>query len=85
MGVAPGGQVVNPRFGPCDEEPLKNRMRRAVASLGRAEVEDIIRTEGKIEVTCEFCNQVGAISGYVHIDISPLVRLRSLTLPLFPR
>lgn len=46
---------LTPRFGPCDESDLRHRMKRAVAALGRAELEDIIREEGKIEVECEFC------------------------------
>lgn len=33
-------------------------MIRAVASLGEEEVRDIMATEGKIEVCCEFCNEV---------------------------
>ncbi len=30
-------------------------MKRAVALLGEADVRDLIETEGKIEVRCEFC------------------------------
>lgn len=33
------------------------RMIRAVASLGEAEVRDIQKEHGKIEVTCDFCNE----------------------------
>lgn len=36
---------------------MQNRMKRAVAALGRAEVDDIIAQEGKIEVCCQFCNE----------------------------
>jgi molecular chaperone Hsp33 len=32
-------------------------MKRAVASLGPKEVRAIIEEQGKIEVTCEFCNE----------------------------
>lgn len=42
---------LTPRFGPCDVSDLRHRMKRAVAALGRAEVEEIIREEGKIEVS----------------------------------
>ena len=28
---------------------------KALASMGRAEIEDIIEEQGKVEVTCEFC------------------------------
>ncbi len=38
------------RYGPCEEDALKGRMIRAVASLGKAEVADIIKQEGKLEV-----------------------------------
>lgn len=31
-------------------------MKKAVAALGEEEVERIVREEGKIEVTCQFCN-----------------------------
>lgn len=32
-------------------------MKRAVALLGPEEVENIMAKEGKIEVTCEFCQE----------------------------
>ena len=38
------------RYGPCEPESLKERMKRAVALLGAAEVADIMQKEGKIEV-----------------------------------
>ncbi|CAG9464774.1 unnamed protein product [Pedinophyceae sp. YPF-701] len=44
-----------PQYGPCDEEDLKVRMKRAVATLGRKEVRSIIEEEGFLELTCEFC------------------------------
>ena len=55
---------LTPRFGPCDVADLRHRMKRAVAALGRAEVEEIIREEGKIEVCAQhvcpgtFCREV---------------------------
>mmetsp|Transcript_14448 Transcript_14448/g.31295 ORF Transcript_14448/g.31295 Transcript_14448/m.31295 type:complete len:333 (+) Transcript_14448:52-1050(+) len=57
LGSSPHSQTMVPRYGPCEPEALKKRMMRAVASLGEAEVRDIMRTEGKIEVSCEFCNE----------------------------
>ena len=44
-----------PKYGPCDGEELRGRMMRALASMGKAEIEDIIEEQGKVEVTCEFC------------------------------
>lgn len=38
----------------CSMEKIK----RALISLGRDELEDIIRTEGKAELTCQFCPEV---------------------------
>ena len=38
------------RYGPCDPEELQNRMMRAVAALGEAEVRSILEEQGKIEV-----------------------------------
>ena len=38
------------RYGPCEAESLKERMKRAVALLGQEEVQGIIEQEGKIEV-----------------------------------
>lgn len=55
LGTAPGSSTITPRFGPCEGQGLKERMMRAVAMLGEAEVSDIQAQEGKIEVTCEFC------------------------------
>lgn len=45
------------RYGPCESSSLKVRMKRAVAALGPAEVQKILEQEGKIEVTCEFCQE----------------------------
>ena len=48
-----------PQYGPCDPEELRGRMMRALASMGREEIESIIEEQGQVEVTCEFCkNQV---------------------------
>ena len=38
------------RYGPCEQQSLKERMKRAVALLGEQEVHSIMRQEGKIEV-----------------------------------
>jgi Hsp33 protein len=40
-------------FGPCGQESLEGRMKRAVAALGAEEVASIVAQEGKVEVTCE--------------------------------
>ena len=45
------------RYGPCEAADLQHRMKRAVALLGPQEVKTILETEGKIEVTCEFCKE----------------------------
>lgn len=44
-------------YGPCEAEALKDRMLRAVASLGAAEVRSIVEEQGHVEVTCELCNE----------------------------
>lgn len=33
------------------------RMRRAIISLGKKEIEDIIREQGEAEIVCQFCNK----------------------------
>lgn len=38
------------RYGPCEAAALQERMKRAVALLGKAEVEAILEKEGRIEV-----------------------------------
>lgn len=43
---------------PCSLE----RVMRAIASLGEAEIQDMIETEGKAEVTCHFCNEQYQVS-----------------------
>lgn len=45
------------RYGPCEAGELKDRMLRAVASLGQAEVRSILEEQGQVEVTCELCNE----------------------------
>ena len=48
---------ITPEYGPCDPVELRERMLRAVASLGKAEVDRIIAEDGKIEIKCEFCQE----------------------------
>ncbi len=43
------------RYGPCEAESLKERMKRAVALLGEKEVQNIMEQEGKIEVSSLLC------------------------------
>lgn len=57
LGASDEKSSLVPQYGPCEPESLKPRMIRAVASLGADEVKDIMLTEGKIEVCCEFCNE----------------------------
>ncbi|PNH05677.1 chaperonin [Tetrabaena socialis] len=57
LGVLPEDVAITPTYGPCDEAELKKRMVRAVAALGKKEVADIIKQEGKLEVTCDLCQQ----------------------------
>lgn len=38
------------RYGPCEAGALQERMKRAVALLGEAEVKAILEKEGRIEV-----------------------------------
>ena len=52
------------RFGPCEPESLKERMKRAVALLGKDEVNEIVRSEGKIEVQPVFCR--ASLHEFVH-------------------
>jgi molecular chaperone Hsp33 len=53
IGVADQGFSIKPQYGPCEAQELRDRMASAVAALGEAEVQDILREQGKIEVTCE--------------------------------
>lgn len=57
LGTGGEGFSLTPRYGPCEPEDLKGRMASAVAALGEDEVRDIIKEQGMIEVTCEFCKQ----------------------------
>ena len=50
-----GATRAAPKYGRGDGEELRGRMMRALASMGKAEIEDIIEEQGKVEVTCEFC------------------------------
>lgn len=43
----------------CDEKSI----RRALVSVGREELEDILEKEGKAELTCYYCNKTYEISG----------------------
>ena len=45
-----------PLYGPCEASALKQRMKRAVASLGAQEVESILEEEGKIEARISYCS-----------------------------
>ena len=47
------------RYGPCEATALQERMKRAVALLGEAEVKAILEKEGRIEV-CASAPQVTA-------------------------
>eukprot|EP00793_Prasinoderma_coloniale_P004615 PRCOL_00000376-RA len=48
-------QSFEPRYGPCCEDDIKRRMRRAVATLPPQEVDEIFEDVGYLEVNCEFC------------------------------
>ncbi|KAK9862408.1 hypothetical protein WJX84_008073 [Apatococcus fuscideae] len=49
---------LKPKYGPCDRAELRERMKRVVALLGADEVDRILEQEGKIEVKCEFCQDL---------------------------
>lgn len=57
LGCAPMAEAVTPTYGPCDEESLQARMMKVLAALGRQEVQEIVKEQGKIEVTCDLCQQ----------------------------
>ncbi|CAK0779921.1 hypothetical protein CVIRNUC_004889 [Coccomyxa viridis] len=57
LGMSDASFSLQPRYGPCEAESLKGRMKRAVALLGEKEVQSIMEREGKIEVSCEFCRE----------------------------
>jgi len=48
-------QSTTPTYGPCDIDGIKKRMRRAISTLPAAELEEILREEGHVEMTCELC------------------------------
>ena len=50
IGVSEGSFSLEPRYGPCEAAALKERMKRAVALLGEAEVNKLLEEQGKIEV-----------------------------------
>lgn len=39
-----------------------DRIERAIASLGREEIKDIIEKQGKAEITCHFCNKTYTVT-----------------------
>ena len=53
--------TTKPLYGPCDPEELRERMKRAVASLGKQEVDKIFAEDGQIEVKCEFCKETSVL------------------------
>lgn len=57
MCLASAYRVHTHRYGPCEADELKDRMLRAVGSLGEKEVKSIIEEQGHVEVTCELCNE----------------------------
>ncbi|BBN10647.1 molecular chaperone Hsp33 [Marchantia polymorpha subsp. ruderalis] len=58
IGIGDYDDLPEPKFGPCTVEELKPRMVRAVASLGKQDVEEILAEQGHVEVKCEFCAEV---------------------------
>lgn len=64
IGVSPGAFHLKPKYGPCELDNLKVRMKRAVALLGKEDIENLIEEQnGVIEVTCEFCKDVVRFGG----------------------
>lgn len=64
IGVSPGAFHLKPKYGPCELDNLKLRMKRAVALLGKEDIENLIEEQnGVIEVTCEFCKDVVRFGG----------------------
>lgn len=62
IGAAPGpGFSLPPRYGPCEKEGLRQRMVRAAALLGEAEVKAALEANnGVMEMRCEFCQEAVA-------------------------
>mmetsp|Transcript_26973 Transcript_26973/g.88512 ORF Transcript_26973/g.88512 Transcript_26973/m.88512 type:complete len:97 (-) Transcript_26973:138-428(-) len=59
-GLSTGAGITSectPQYGPCEPEALKTRMQRAVASLGREEIENLLESGETVDVTCEFCKE----------------------------
>lgn len=50
-------QSTTPTYGPCELDGIKTRMRRAISTLPAAELEEILREEGQVEMTCEMCKE----------------------------
>lgn len=48
---------LTPKYGPCEVEDLRGRMKRAIAMLGQTEVQSILEEQGELEITCEFCKE----------------------------
>ncbi|KAK9831184.1 hypothetical protein WJX74_006538 [Apatococcus lobatus] len=62
---------LQPRYGPCDRAELRDRMKRVVALLGEDEVNRILEQEGKIEVKCEFCQDLELFD---KAEVEPLIQ-----------
>eukprot|EP00191_Tetraselmis_sp_GSL018_P001905 CAMPEP_0177610480 /NCGR_PEP_ID=MMETSP0419_2-20121207/19805_1 /TAXON_ID=582737 /ORGANISM="Tetraselmis sp., Strain GSL018" /LENGTH=284 /DNA_ID=CAMNT_0019105795 /DNA_START=374 /DNA_END=1224 /DNA_ORIENTATION=- len=62
IGASPGPDSLEPSYGPCDMEDLRQRMRRAVAALGESETGRILDEQGEIEITCDFCKETVVFS-----------------------
>ena len=60
------GAAFAPRF---ECRCSRGRIGRMLLSLGRAEVEDILREQDRVEVTCDFCNQVQSFDA---VDVGQL-------------
>ena len=60
------GAAFAPRF---ECRCSRGRIGRMLLSLGRGEVEDILREQDRVEVTCDFCNQVQSFDA---VDVGQL-------------
>ena len=60
------GAAFAPRF---ECRCSRGRIGRMLLSLGRGEVDDILRERGRVEVTCDFCNQVQSFDA---VDVGQL-------------
>ncbi|KAL3680490.1 hypothetical protein R1sor_023446 [Riccia sorocarpa] len=63
-----------PKFGPCTVDDLKSRMVRAVASLGKADIRQLLEEQGHVEVKCEFCAEVVRFG---ESDLQDILQFRS--------